>query len=117
MDKVVILDFDGTIVDFKYPDIGDLKPGAKEVIQQLKDMGYIIKIFSCRTSTELNPELYKRVKHKMGMIEFLDKHEIPYDEIITDSNKPIATFYIDDRAIEYNNDWNEVIDKIKKRGN
>ena len=43
------------------------------------------------------------------------KIELPIDEIITDMNKPFAKFYIDDRNIEYNGDWEEVIKRIKEK--
>jgi hypothetical protein len=46
------------------------------------------------------------------MEEYLNKHEIPYD-IVLNEFKPLASFYIDDRAIGFRNNWLQVIEEIK----
>lgn len=114
MTNICCIDFDGTIVDFAYPDIGAPKPGVKEALQELKKMGFKIHIHSCRTSKELNPLQYDKTQHLIKMMKFFKKNDIPYDKIITEVDKPIARYYIDDKGIEFTN-WNDVINKIKSK--
>ena len=45
---ILAIDFDGTIVMDKYPEIGEMIEGAKTAINQLHADGYEIIIWSCR---------------------------------------------------------------------
>lgn len=47
---ILSIDFDGTIVENKYPDLGDLLPNSKKVINYLHSRGHTIIINTCRTS-------------------------------------------------------------------
>jgi len=68
---ILAIDFDGTIVDHQYPEIGDLKPNAVETIQQWHNAGHQIIIWTCRhTDSDIIP-----------MKEFLNENKIPYDAI------------------------------------
>jgi hypothetical protein len=76
-------------------------PGAKEAMQRLKDMGYVIYIHSCNG--------------RDWIAKVLNTHEIPYDYIWdndSDLGKPICDWYIDDRAIGFRGDWNAVLEEI-----
>ena len=52
--KICCIDFDGTITDSAYPEMGTPKKGTKEALQKIKDLGYEIHILSCRTSMNLH---------------------------------------------------------------
>ena len=70
MKKLVIaIDFDGTIVTNKYPDIGYLKRNAKKVINELFDAGHEI-IIQCRQG-----------KEEEDMIDFLKQMGIKYSAV------------------------------------
>jgi len=111
-DKVCIIDFDGTITHFSYPEMGDPQKGVKESLQKLKDMGYGIHIASCRTNRELAKHPIDRRDRIREMEDYLDKHEIPYD-VVLDNDKALGYWYIDDRAIGFRGDWNKVIKEIE----
>lgn len=112
--KTIAIDFDGTIVEFKFPDIGGLKPFAKETIKVLKEKGHRIIIWSCRG------------KDKEDEVRiFLEENEIPYDVIndhtsedkerIPDLNyirKVFADIYIDDRNIFWIDDWKFIAERL-----
>jgi predicted mannosyl-3-phosphoglycerate phosphatase (HAD superfamily) len=44
----IYLDFDGTVVEHKYPEIGSFNPNALEVIKKLQDAGYNIILNTMR---------------------------------------------------------------------
>lgn len=92
----ICVDFDHTLVHHDKP-----IPGAKEAMQTLRDRGYVIIIYSCN-----NRDWIERV---------LRNNEIPYDYIYDsarDIGKPIATWYVDDRAVGFRGDWNTVLEEI-----
>lgn len=119
MKRDICVDFDGTIVDFEYPNIGKAKPGVKEALTRLRKLGYNVIIFSCRTS-KYYPESFPPARNKVLVAEmkwFLDEAGIPYDDIDDGSKgKPFADFYIDDKAVEYRNNWPEIVARIEKEG-
>lgn len=110
MNIKLAVDFDGTIVDWKFPDIGPLKYGVIEALRELKKF-CDITIYSSRA----NQTLTDRRKYLYEMKEFLDRFGVPYDRIDTGiEGKVIADFYIDDRAIEFKDDWLEVVVRIRE---
>jgi hydroxymethylpyrimidine pyrophosphatase-like HAD family hydrolase len=126
--KLICIDFDGTICDFKFPEIGDPKPGVKEALQSFRDMGYRIVIYTCRTCRFL-PEIFhpdeidipqnaRTVMLRKGvrdMKDWLDQHEIPYDEIDDGMlGKPLANAYIDDKGIRFDNNWKEIQEWVER---
>ncbi len=117
--KRVIVDFDGTICGFAFPDTGPLEPGVKEALQEIRDMGYEIVIHSCRTGSYWEGQLSmpNRLEHFKIIFKFMVLHDLPYDRILIDENydKPIATFYIDDRGIGYHGNWNDVVNEVRER--
>ena len=98
----ICIDFDQTIaIDKENGTIEKPEPNAKAAIDKLKADGWYIIIFSHRSTTEYGEDQIK---------EFLDKYDIPYDEIYTE--KPNAEFFIDDRAITFTT-WDEVLKKVE----
>ncbi len=122
--KIVCVDFDKTICDSSYPELGPLIPGAREALQAFRDMGYRIVISSCRSCGYFWEEYYgdtpflaacERKVHK-DMVKFLDDNAIPYDEIDNGTKgKVSASFYLDDKAVRVENNWPEVVEFIKER--
>ena len=102
---IIAVDFDGTIVEHEYPGIGKIKKGAKEALLAFKERGHHIIIYTCRKG-----------KEEAGAREWLIKNGIPFDEL----NEPIegydlgtrkiyADVYIDDRAVRFSNNWNDLM--------
>jgi hypothetical protein len=50
---IFAIDFDGTIVDHEYPDIGNEKPDAFNVMRELQKVGHKIIIWTCRSGKHL----------------------------------------------------------------
>ena len=115
----IIVDFDGTICGFKFPDVGPPEPGVRKALQQLKDDGFEIVVHSCRTGTYWNGknDSNNRLHHIAVITNFLVEHKIPYDALLFDKSmdKPIADFYIDDKGVSYRGNWDTVISEIRNR--
>ena len=98
----VIIDLDGTICSEERQfsrALAKLKEGAKESLEQLRDKGYKIIIYSARTWAE-----YEMTEN------WLKENKVPYDQIIL--GKPQGDYWIDDRAIRFRS-WDKVINEIK----
>lgn len=101
--KNIIIDLDGTLTidsNVPYKD----KPVNKDVLKQLiyyKEKGFKITIQTSRNMRTYEGNVGKINVHTLPtIIEWLDKHEIPYDEIIV--GKPwcgFEGFYVDDKSI------------------
>lgn len=121
--KTICVDFDQTLCDSVYPDLGPPKGGALEAMRELKRMGFFIIVSSCR-SCSWNWDLYygdaphvkavDRGVHK-DMVRWLDEHGISYD-VVDDGTKGkvSASYYVDDKGIRYENNWSDVIAQIQK---
>ncbi len=93
--KFHAFDFDGTIVDGKFPQIGEIIDGTVDKINSLwEDLSNIIIVWSCRSGNYENQ-----------MRDFLIKSRIPFDFINenpvfdTGNRKIFAHRYYDDRAV------------------
>lgn len=118
----VCIDFDGTVVDHAFPEIGTLKPGAKEAIQKIHKH-YAVVISSCRSSAlfrKPNPEICipdQGAPDGRDYIEemrsFLLANEIPFDRIdMGDEGKVVAVAYIDDRGMRFTDNWREISEEL-----
>lgn len=109
--KTIVVDFDDTIADDAYPEIGKLKPGVKDAFENLKDHGFEIVIFTCRLTRDPQKSKKEIDRQRKIIKEFLEDNEIPYDRIDEGENgKPHALFFVDDKAIEFGgkNDWESI---------
>jgi protein-tyrosine phosphatase len=109
---IVAIDFDGTIVEDRFPEIGDLRPNAKWAINSLRDEGYYTILWTSRSGIDL-----------LRAVEFLTKEGIRFDAINEsnpdnlaqygkDTRKIFANIYIDDKTIYELPDWKEIYDMI-----
>jgi FMN phosphatase YigB (HAD superfamily) len=110
--KVVLVDFDGTLYPWGYMFSNpDPLPGAVDALCRLKEAGYQIVIFTSRLSTRwLEHEDEVWYDHIDYIKALLKRDGIPYDEITAE--KLPAEHYIDDKAHRFENNWNELIDRI-----
>ena len=94
------LDFDGTVVDHRYPDIGEPVPGAIPWLQRLQRQGAKIILFTMRSNRSADMCLLG------DAVEYLEKNGIelfgvnrnPDQDAWTSSPKAYAEVYVDDSA-------------------
>lgn len=101
--KRLVVDLDGTITLGNTSDYRNVLPNM-EVIEKLRlyrELGYEIVIQTARNMRTFEGNLGKINIHTLPIItEWLDRHEVPYDEIHV--GKPwcgFDGFYVDDRAV------------------
>ncbi|MCU1285910.1 MAG: Haloacid dehalogenase domain protein hydrolase type 3 [Acidobacteriales bacterium] len=113
---LIAVDFDGTIVEHMFPAIGPLKAGVKEALTRFRELGYELIIYSCRGS-KWYPEVYppeQTARCFKEMVEFLHANEIPFDMVDDgELGKPFADYYIDDRAVRFENNWDQIKNAIE----
>jgi len=101
--KKLIVDLDGTITKGDTSDYRKVSPNL-DVIDKLrfyKSLGYEVIIQTARNMRTYEGNVGKINIHTLPIItEWLDQHEVPYDEIHV--GKPwcgFEGFYVDDRAV------------------
>ncbi len=103
----IAVDFDGTIVEHEYPEIGKEKLFAFQTLKELEKMGARLILWTFRTGKELDEAVeYCR---KNG-IEFYAVNKNYPEEIFdeTVSRKIDADIYIDDKNVGGFSGWSEV---------
>lgn len=101
--KRLIVDLDGTLTQANTSDYKSVLPRIEVILQlrKYKELGFDIVIATARNMRTYDGNIGKINVHTLPIItEWLDLHNIPYDEIIV--GKPWCGhegFYIDDRAV------------------
>lgn len=120
--KKICVDFDGVIAfDSGWlgkDHFGAPISGAKEFLTKLKEK-YEVIIFTCRCCEEAMCGIEKAHLLAYRVREYLDRHELPYDEIYVGQGKPVASYYVDDRGISClpqldNEAYDKVLDVVMK---
>ncbi len=122
--NVIVMDIDGTLCEKKPKNVDyiDLKPNEKVLkkLLEYKDSGYYIILYTSRNMRTHEGNIGKINSNTAKIIfEWLDKFNIPYDEIFF--GKPWCGrngFYVDDKAIrpsEFVNLSSEEIQNLLKR--
>jgi len=104
---IFAIDFDGTLVEHKYPEIGEEIPKAFECLKKLKKEGHKLILWTCRYDEGDRKDLTEAVV-------FCKNKGIEFDAV--NANIPGLSFnpypkiyadiYIDDRALYCN--WEEI---------
>ncbi len=104
----IAVDFDGTIVEHKYPEIGKEKLFAFETLKALNKDGHQLILWTIRTGKELDEavEYCRRNGVEFYAVNKNYPEEI-YEEGVT-SRKVLADIYIDDRNVGGFLGWGEI---------
>jgi len=97
----IAVDFDGTLVEHKFPVIGEAYPGAFEALLALQSQGHDIMLFTCREDCEEGPYLTEAVEYCRGKgLEFVSVNEnTPYYKSLGfGCRKPYFDILVDDRS-------------------
>lgn len=99
---ILAIDFDGTIVEHKFPRVGDEAPGAFRWLKRFQELGALLILYTMRSdgradgSTPLKDAV--EFCRKNG-VEFWQHNHNPEQATWTRSPKVYAHAYVDDAAV------------------
>lgn len=105
---VIAVDFDGTIVTHRYPQIGTIIDGAFETLKDLKRNGFTLILWTVRDGKLLDEAVEFCKQH--GVTFYAVNNEHP-DEVFNPkymSRKIVADIYIDDRNVGGFIGWSKI---------
>ena len=119
----ICVDFDGTLVEAKWPDMGDWMPGAVDAMFELHGLGFGLICNSARLnpynpySGTLRPDIEVNNDYALMRKKF-DDAGLTFIDIWRGEGKPSCFAYIDDRGIHYTGSpgsWRAVVRIVKAR--
>ena len=104
----IAVDFDGTIVEHRYPGIGREKPMAIDTLIRLADDGHKLILWTAREGQLLDDAL--QFCRERGLSFYAVNSERPDDtwERSDVARKIVADMYIDDRNLGGLPDWEDI---------
>lgn len=110
---VIAIEFDGVIVEDKYPAIGEEKPFAFDTLKKLRKRGHTLILWSRRTGHLLDEAVEFCQQH--GMEFYTANKSYPEEELDKDvSRKVNADLFIDNRMQSDLPDWGAIYQMIKR---
>ena len=107
----IAVDFDGTIVEYRYPEIGKEKPFAIQCLKQLQQEGNKLILWTSREGDLLDAAV--AFCHERGLDFYAVNDNQPDDALFKKhSSKVIADVYIDDRNLGGIPDWSTIYEMI-----
>lgn len=97
---VIAVDFDGTVVEHKFPLIGWPMPDAFPVLRALREAGHTLILWTCREDNEARTHLTDAVNFcKDHGVTFDGINEAPPQYKVAGGRKIYADVYIDDMNV------------------
>lgn len=110
----IAVDFDGTIVEHKYPEIGKEKPFAIETLKQLCQEGHRLILWTSREGELLDAAV--DFCRERGLEFYAVNSNDPADALFRKhTTKVIADVYIDDHNLGGIPEWGEIYEIIAQK--
>ncbi|HET6557969.1 MAG TPA: hydrolase [Prolixibacteraceae bacterium] len=108
---IIAIDFDGTIVEHRFPAIGRQRPFAFEALKALQQKGHRLILWTHRSGPYLDEAVEYCRKH--GLEFYAVNRNYPEEQWDTqDSRKILADIYIDDRNLGGLPSWGDIYNQI-----
>lgn len=109
----IAVDFDGTIVEHRYPEIGKEKTFAIQTLRQLQQEGHQIILFTSREGELLDKAV--AFCRERGLEFYAVNANQPEDAMFRNrTRKVIADVYIDDRNLGGMPDWSTIYRMLRQ---
>lgn len=110
---VIALDFDGTLCEHKFPEIGKPRLWLIEMAKKWRNQGHKLILWTCREDVLIENEFWPIRNYLTEAVEFCAKYGLEFDALNRNlgedkhppqcfSRKIIADIYIDDKASYFN---------------
>ena len=113
---IIAVDFDGTIVEHRYPHIGKELPFAIASLKQIQSEGHALILWTAREGRLLQEAI--DFCEKRGLEFFAINSNYPGEEVDKDgirARKLHAALFIDDRAVGGLPDWGAIYEVVHNR--
>ena len=108
---IIAVDFDGTIVEHRFPAIGKIRPFAFETLKALQAKDHRIILWTHRSGKELKAAVDFCASN--GFEFYAVNKNYPEEKWLEhDSRKILADLYIDDRNLGGIPEWGEIYQTI-----
>jgi len=111
--RILAIDFDGTIVEDRYPKIGKEKPFAFETLKRLEQDGHRLILWTMRSGERLEEAV--NFCKKNGITFYAINESFPGEKIGDSSRKVNADIFIDDRNVGGFLGWGEIYQIISEK--
>jgi hypothetical protein len=112
---IIAVDFDGPIVEHKYPEIGKLIPFAIETLLQLQKDGHRLILWTVREGKLLQDAIDFCAER--GVYFYAENANYPEEKRENASRKLGADLFIDDRNLGGLPDWGVIYNVVKATEN
>lgn len=114
---MIAVDFDGTIVESVWPDIGEFLEGAVEGLFELKRRGHQVVLYTCREDVPGSRAYLSEALAKLASVSFFPDYvnETPtevFGHIVP--RKPLCDVFIDDRSLLGFPGWKEALEVLSE---
>jgi hydroxymethylpyrimidine pyrophosphatase-like HAD family hydrolase len=108
---ILAIDFDGTIVEHRYPEIGRIRPFAFETLKAFQEKNHKLVLWTHRTGKQLDDAVDFCLENG---IKFYAVNKSYPEEKWNENNprKILADYYIDDRTPGGLPSWGEIFQLI-----
>lgn len=108
---IIAVDFDGTVVEHKYPQIGKPIPFAIETLKQLQKEGHILLMWSVREGSLLQEAIDYLESNGVSYYAYNKNH--PEEDPTKAPRKLDAEIFIDDRNVGGLPDWGLIYQAVQ----
>ena len=110
--QTICFDLDNTLCTTKGSDYDNSKPkkNAINLVNQLFEKGYIIKIYTARYMGRTNDQIKNKKKKFLKISKQIKKLGINYHKLFI--SNPSADMYIDDKSYGYKKNWIKYLKKF-----
>ena len=108
--RTIAVDFDGTIVENRYPQMGKERPFALRTLKALQGKGFLLILWTCRTGKLLDEAV--EFCRKGGVEFYAINSNYPGEEESLAVRKLTADIFIDDRNIGGIPSWGEIYQQL-----
>lgn len=102
--QIAAVDFDGLLVENKFPEIGEIRQPMFNAVKQLQQNGWKIILWSCRTDEMLAEAVAFCTNHGLVPDAVNENLKEVQEYFGGDTRKVFANMYLDDRSANYRSD-------------